>query len=154
MKYEITVMVDEKGKNFPRKVVNINSENPLTAKEVKTKCLEAAAIDTAKLTVTLEELWTGNSYNSKAAEDDLVLGARNTQLDYYLSLAPVEVPAAPDAPAKPAKGKKAKAEPAPVEPAPVETPVVETVVETPAETVVETPAVEEPATDVAPEETI
>jgi hypothetical protein len=144
MKYEITVMVDEKGKNFPRKVVNINSENPLTAKEVKAKCLESAAIDTAKVTVTLEELWTGNSHNSKAAEDDLVLSARNTQLDYYLSLAPVEAPAVPTAPAKPAKGKKAKAKPAPVE-----TPVVETATAPVAE-----PTVEEPAADAAPEETI
>jgi len=147
MKYEITVMVDEKGKNFPRKVFNINSETPLTAKEVKTKCLESAAIDTAKVTVTLEELWTGNSHNSKAAEDDLVLGARNTQLDYYLSLAPVEAtaaPAAPAKPAKPAKGKKAKAEPAPVE-----TPVVETATAPVAE-----PTAEEPAADAAPEETI
>jgi hypothetical protein len=145
MKYQITVMIDENGKALPRKTVIIDSETALTTKEVKAKCLAEAAVDSTKSTVTLEELWTSNSWNAKASEDDQILGAKNTSLDYYLSLAPVEAPAIPEVPAKPAKGKKAKAEPAPAEPAPVETPVVETVVET--------PAVEEPAADAAPEET-
>lgn len=146
MKYEITVMVDEKGKHLPRKVVTIESETLLTAKDVKAKCLAEAAVDTTKLTVKLEELWTGNGWKDKAAADDLVLTERNNLLDYYLSLTPVEAaaPAAPVAPEKPVKAKKAKA----AEPAPAETPAVEPVVETPAEPVVETPAAE-----AAPEET-
>ena len=150
MKYEITVMVDEKGKPLPRKVVTIESETLLTAKDVKAKCLAEAAVDTTKLTVKLEELWTGNGWKDKAAADDLVLTERNSLLDYYLSLTPVEVtvaPAAPVAPEKPVKAKKAKA----AEPAPAETPAVEPVVET-VETPVE-PVVETPTADAAPEET-
>lgn len=134
MKYEITVIVDENGKNRPRKVTVIKSEELLTVKEVKAKCLADVAVDTTKLAVTLEELWLSNSSRVKdPAADDLILSERNERVDYYLSLVTVEVPAAP---AKPTKSKKAKA-------------AAPTPVETPAEPVVETPAA-----DATPEETI
>ena len=88
MKYQVTtrVSVEKKG-NLLTKVIKLESETPLTVKEIKEQCFSKLDLDLEKYTKKSEEVWQRGFILEEANQDaDLFDKSNQRNPDYILIL--------------------------------------------------------------------
>ena len=86
MKYQVTTQVSvEKKGNLKTTVIKLDSETPLTVKQIKDQCFAKLALDTEKYTKKSEEVWQrGVQLDEANLDTDTLDKSYQTNPDYIL----------------------------------------------------------------------
>ena len=83
MRYQVKAKVSITGKGNISRVIDLESENPLTVKQIKDLCFERLDIDQTKYSKTSEEVWQSGVSLDNANPDEEIMDKRYQSNPYY-----------------------------------------------------------------------